>query len=53
MVEVIIYLQEDSSENGVKQPPIKRLRLRGDWSDTGPQARPERERGETGKLLLW
>ncbi|KAL3881233.1 hypothetical protein ACJMK2_027689 [Sinanodonta woodiana] len=24
--------------------PIKRLRLRGDWSDTGPNARPERER---------
>ena len=25
-------------------PPIKRLRLRGDWSDTGPNARPEGER---------
>ena len=24
-------------------PPIKRLRLRGDWSDTGPEARPEAE----------
>ena len=24
-------------------PPIKRLRLRGDWSDTGPEARPEGE----------
>ena len=22
-------------------PPMKRLRLRGDWSDTGPEARPE------------
>ena len=22
-------------------PPMKRLRLRGDWSDTGPNARPE------------
>lgn len=22
-------------------PPIKRIRLRGDWSDTGPNARPE------------
>ena len=22
-------------------PPIKRLRLRGDWSDTGPNARPD------------
>ena len=24
-------------------PPMKRLRLRGDWSDTGPNARPETE----------
>ena len=24
-------------------PPVKRLRLRGDWSDTGPNARPEVE----------
>lgn len=24
-------------------PPMKRLRLRGDWSDTGPEARPDRE----------
>ena len=24
-------------------PPVKRLRLRGDWSDTGPNARPENE----------
>lgn len=23
--------------------PVRRLRLRGDWSDTGPEARPERE----------
>ena len=22
-------------------PPMKRLRLRGDWSDTGPNARPD------------
>ena len=22
-------------------PPVKRLRFRGDWSDTGPNARPE------------
>lgn len=32
---------------GLKQPPVKRLRLRGDWSDTGPNARPERERVRT------
>ena len=24
---------------------MRRLRLRGDWSDTGPDARPEREGG--------
>lgn len=28
----------------LRQPPVKRLRLRGDWSDTGPRARPESER---------
>lgn len=31
----------------------RRLRLRGDWSDTGPDARPEREaagRGEVGQV---
>ncbi|KAK2179366.1 hypothetical protein NP493_494g02000 [Ridgeia piscesae] len=28
------------------QTPVKRLRLRGDWSDTGPGARPERERAD-------
>lgn len=26
-----------------KSPPVRRLRLRGDWSDTGPDARPERD----------
>lgn len=35
---------------GLKHPlrspqPVRRLRLRGDWSDTGPDARPEREGG--------
>ncbi|RZF35874.1 hypothetical protein LSTR_LSTR015410 [Laodelphax striatellus] len=30
---------------GPSLPPIRRLRLRGDWSDTGPDARPEREPG--------
>lgn len=28
-------------------PPVRRLRLRGDWSDTGPDARPERDVGRT------
>lgn len=37
----------------VRSPqPVRRLRLRGDWSDTGPDARPEREGGRRsgGKL---
>lgn len=29
-------------------PPMKRLRLRGDWSDTGPNARPESEPPPSG-----
>ncbi|KAF7709483.1 DDB1- and CUL4-associated factor 6 isoform X1 [Silurus meridionalis] len=33
----------------LKQPPVKRLRLRGDWSDTGPRARPESEREREGE----
>ncbi|XP_060522296.1 DDB1- and CUL4-associated factor 6-like isoform X2 [Cylas formicarius] len=28
-------------------PPVRRLRLRGDWSDTGPDARPERDATST------
>eukprot|EP00096_Caligus_rogercresseyi_P008353 TRINITY_DN2703_c0_g1_i1.p1 TRINITY_DN2703_c0_g1~~TRINITY_DN2703_c0_g1_i1.p1 ORF type:complete len:654 (+),score=133.16 TRINITY_DN2703_c0_g1_i1:84-1964(+) len=28
-------------QDSQQPPPMKRLRLRGDWSDTGPQARPE------------
>ncbi|XP_071114016.1 DDB1- and CUL4-associated factor 6-like [Haliotis cracherodii] len=43
--------ESTSSDTTSRQPPIKRLRLRGDWSDTGPNARPERERiqDETGR----
>ena len=26
-----------------RTPPVKRIRLRGDWSDTGPEARPENQ----------
>ncbi|XP_063070053.1 DDB1- and CUL4-associated factor 6 isoform X2 [Engraulis encrasicolus] len=33
----------------LRQPPVKRLRLRGDWSDTGPRARPECERERDGE----
>ncbi|XP_078617572.1 DDB1- and CUL4-associated factor 6-like [Branchiostoma floridae x Branchiostoma japonicum] len=46
------YEDSHSTSNGYskcpdkssKDPPVKRLRLRGDWSDTGPQSRPESER---------
>lgn len=31
----------------ISPPPVRRLRLRGDWSDTGPDARPERETTNT------
>jgi len=30
-----------SAHRSPPAPPMKRLRLRGDWSDTGPNARPE------------
>jgi hypothetical protein len=30
------------SDKSSSPSPLKRLRLRGDWSDTGPNARPER-----------
>uniref|UniRef100_A0A8C7ZDF5 Ddb1 and cul4 associated factor 6 n=1 Tax=Oryzias sinensis TaxID=183150 RepID=A0A8C7ZDF5_9TELE len=39
---------EDRREE-LRQPPVKRLRLRGDWSDTGPRARPESERERDGE----
>lgn len=32
-----------TQQNVDSPPPVRRLRLRGDWSDTGPDARPERE----------
>ncbi|KAH9519426.1 hypothetical protein Btru_075500 [Bulinus truncatus] len=34
---------DNGSDNDSAFKPIKRLRLRGDWSDTGPDARPESE----------
>ncbi|XP_069129102.1 DDB1- and CUL4-associated factor 6-like isoform X2 [Argopecten irradians] len=39
---------EALEEAAAGHPPIKRLRLRGDWSDTGPNARPESERQAQG-----
>lgn len=35
--------RKSKSKNSDSPPPVRRLRLRGDWSDTGPDARPERE----------
>ncbi|XP_076654830.1 DDB1- and CUL4-associated factor 6 isoform X3 [Halictus rubicundus] len=32
--------------------PVRRLRLRGDWSDTGPDARPEREEGQRSRRQI-
>nr|XP_033796934.1 DDB1- and CUL4-associated factor 6 isoform X5 [Geotrypetes seraphini] len=39
----------DGKAEELRQPPVKRLRLRGDWSDTGPRARPESERERDGE----
>ena len=33
-------------------PPMKRLRLRGDWSDTGPNARPDTGINNKYNILL-
>ena len=33
-------------------PPMKRLRLRGDWSDTGPEARPGDQSSVEGGTLM-
>lgn len=68
---MVFYIQDQGSlqlrkdatmgkGKGKKHPlrspqPVRRLRLRGDWSDTGPDARPEREGGRrsgTGKLIF-
>lgn len=35
--------EETCCPNVDNDPPMKRLRLRGDWSDTGPNARPNGE----------
>jgi len=42
-----------ADESSTSRPlPVKRLRLRGDWSDTGPDARPERERTQPGMIKI-
>ncbi|XP_076055559.1 DDB1- and CUL4-associated factor 6-like isoform X6 [Oratosquilla oratoria] len=41
----------EKDEGGSSGPTLKRLRLRGDWSDTGPQALPESEtRNQAGDV---
>ena len=35
-----------------KPPPTKKIRLRGDWSDTGPEARPETQSAPEGGSLM-
>lgn len=44
--------QQELEKKGAQGPsaPVRRLRLRGDWSDTGPDARPEREGGRRGEI---
>lgn len=46
-----MLLPQSPTGSSLRQPPIKRLRLRGDWSDTGPHARPESERQNNGKRV--
>lgn len=41
---------KSSQPNADSPPPVRRLRLRGDWSDTGPDARPEREAARLNTL---
>ncbi|GLH15811.1 WD repeat-containing protein 82 [Gryllus bimaculatus] len=57
--ESVMKLNSDPSSNLANQekekrsrspPPVRRLRLRGDWSDTGPDARPEREGSSPGDV---
>lgn len=45
-------LQQEFDKKALQRspPPVRRLRLRGDWSDTGPDARPEREGGRRGEI---
>ncbi|KAJ9594700.1 hypothetical protein L9F63_014034, partial [Diploptera punctata] len=45
-------VQQESDKKSIQRspPPVRRLRLRGDWSDTGPDARPEREGGRRGEI---
>ncbi|XP_066990576.1 LOW QUALITY PROTEIN: DDB1- and CUL4-associated factor 6-like [Macrobrachium rosenbergii] len=46
--EVSLNGIEDTDAESETGPTLKRLRLRGDWSDTGPQALPESEMRQSG-----
>lgn len=49
--ETSMKVKVDNDGEANSGPTLKRLRLRGDWSDTGPQALPEREmRSQTGDV---
>ena len=41
-----------TSSSTDRGPPVKKLRLRGDWSDTGPEARPEAQSTHEGSSLM-
>ncbi|XP_031554372.1 DDB1- and CUL4-associated factor 6-like [Actinia tenebrosa] len=41
-----------SNDDSKRSLPLKRLRLRGDWSDTGPNARPESEAASSESTLM-
>ena len=40
----LTFIKKSMKEHN-KSHPLRRLRLRGDWSDTGPNARPSTENG--------
>lgn len=51
MVEKFKKPNANNNEQSTNSPPpVRRLRLRGDWSDTGPDARPERETARLNTL---
>lgn len=50
MVEKFKRSKSKNQQNADSPPPVRRLRLRGDWSDTGPDARPERETARLNTL---
>lgn len=50
MVEKCKRSKSTTQQSVDSPPPVRRLRLRGDWSDTGPDARPERETARLNNL---